>query len=94
MDESGFSLTPYVPYAWQAFGQTICLPTQGGKRFNVLGFMSARLEQRNDLVAYTTDESINSDTFIACMQNFVETRTTPTVVVLDNAPVHRSLKVS
>ena len=94
MDESGFSLTPYVPYAWQAFGKTISLPTQGGKRFNVLGFMSARPKQRNDLVAYTTDESINSDTFIACMQNFVETRKAPIMVVLDNAPVHRSLKVA
>lgn len=93
LDESGFSLTPYVPYAWQAKGQTIELPTQGGKRFNVLGFMTAKSEQDNDLVAYTTDGNFNSDAFIACMNDFVHTRSEPTVIVLDNAPVHRSEKV-
>jgi transposase len=46
------------------------------------------------LVAYTTDGNVNSDTFIACMQNFVETRKGPTVVVLDNAPMHRCEKVA
>ncbi len=93
-DESGFSLTPYVPYAWQCRGETITLPCQGGKRFNVLGFMSAKAKSTNDLVAYTTDGNVNSDTFIACMQNFVETRKGPTVVVLDNAPMHRCEKVA
>lgn len=83
-----------MPYAWQFPGQTISLPCQGGKRFNVLGFMGAKPQQPNDLVAYTTTGSITGDTFIAFMQEFVQTRTAPTVVVLDNAPVHRCKKVT
>ena len=92
-DESGFSLTPYVPYGWQEKGVTIELPSQGGKRLNVLGFMTARPGSNNDLVAYTTEGSIDGETFIACMNAFVESREQPTVIVLDNAPVHRSAKV-
>lgn len=83
-----------MPYAWQSRGETITLPCQGGKRLNVLGFMSAKPKSKNDLVAYTTQGSVNSDTFIACMQNFVETRKCRTVVVLDNAPMHRCEKVA
>jgi transposase len=93
VDESGFSLVPYVPYAWQEAGETISLPSHGGRRLNVLGFMTARPGTDNDLVAYTVEGSIDGDTFIACMKAFVESRQQPTVVVLDNSPVHRSGKV-
>lgn len=93
VDESGFSLVPYVPYAWQEAGETISLPSHGGKRLNVLGFMTARPGTDNDLVAYTVEGSIDGDTFIGCMNAFVESREQPTVVVLDNSPVHRSGKV-
>lgn len=93
-DESGFSLVPYVPYAWQEAGETIVLPSSGGKRLNVLGFMTARAGLANDLVAYTVDGSIDGDAFVACMDAFVRSRRQPTVVVLDNSPVHRSAKVA
>jgi DDE superfamily endonuclease len=39
-DESGFCLTPYLPYAWQEKGQTMRLPSGPSKRLNVLGFLS------------------------------------------------------
>jgi transposase len=94
VDESGFSLVPYVPYAWQETGETIELPSHGGKRINVLGFMTARQGSDNDLVAYTVEGSIDSEVFIACMNAFVKSRQEPTVVVLDNSPVHRSGKVA
>lgn len=94
VDESGFSLVPYLPYAWQEAGETITLPSHGGKRVNVLGFMTSRTGVDNDLVAYTIEGSVDSEVFIACMNAFVASRQTPTVVVLDNAPMHRSAKVS
>ena len=43
-DESGFCLTPYLPYAWQEKGQTIQLASRPSKRLNVLGFLSKRNE--------------------------------------------------
>ncbi|KOR27180.1 transposase, partial [Achromatium sp. WMS3] len=39
-DESGFSLEPGVPYAWQPTGETIEIPSSKSKRLNVLGFIS------------------------------------------------------
>ena len=93
-DESGFSLVPYVPYAWQEAGETITLPSSGGGRLNVLGFMTAQPGPANDLVAYTVEGSIDAEALIACTSAFVRSRAQPTVLVLDNSPVHRSAKVA
>jgi len=38
-DESGFTLEPCVPYAWQPLGKTIEIPSSKSKRLNVLGFV-------------------------------------------------------
>ena len=43
-DESGFCLTPYLPYAWQEKGRTIMLKSGPSKRVNVLGFLSKNNE--------------------------------------------------
>lgn len=40
MDESGFCLVPYLPYAWQESGETLGLPSQRSRRLNVLGRMT------------------------------------------------------
>ncbi len=48
MDESGFCLVPYLPYAWQEQGEPLGLPSQRSKRLNVLAFMN----RQNDLVPY------------------------------------------
>jgi transposase len=40
-DESGFNLTPNVPYAWQKKGTTIEIPYSRSKNINVLGFFSS-----------------------------------------------------
>jgi len=50
-DETGFSLDPYIPYAWQEKGETIELESSRGKRLSVSGFLSLQQE----FVAYTTD---------------------------------------
>ena len=38
--ESGFSLTPSVPYGWQAKGERVCLPTARSTRESVFGLLS------------------------------------------------------
>ena len=40
LDESGFCLTPYIPYAWQEKKEKIEIKSQQSKRLNVLGLMS------------------------------------------------------
>ncbi len=39
-DESGFNLTPNLPYAWSEVGQTISIPARMSKKLNVLGFLN------------------------------------------------------
>ncbi|MBE9071019.1 IS630 family transposase [Leptolyngbya cf. ectocarpi LEGE 11479] len=89
MDESGFCLVPYLPYAWQAQGETLELPSQRSKRLNVLAFMN----RQNDLVPYVFEKSITSEVVIACIDDFSQTCEKRTVIVMDQASVHRSAAV-
>ena len=66
-DESGFTLTPCIPYAWQAKNETIELPSSKSKRLNVLGFMSHRCD---DFESYVVEGSVNSEVVIACIDSF------------------------
>ncbi len=85
-DESGFSLMPSIPYAWQLKGETIELNTARSKRLNILGFMNTD----NDLHSYFFEGNINSEMAVACFDNFSQKITAPTAVVIDNAPIHTS----
>lgn len=84
MDETGFCLIPYLPYAWQEKGDTIEIETQASKRLNVIGFMN----RNNDLDVYTFECKINSEVIIACIDNFCEKLTKKTVIIIDNSPTH------
>jgi transposase len=85
-DESGFCLVPYIPYAWQEQGETIAIESGHSKRLNVLGFMN----KRNELEAYTIEGSVDSAVVIHVFNEFCKTIEGPTVVVVDNASIHRS----
>jgi hypothetical protein len=87
-DESGFSLEPCIPYGWQPFGEYVRITPVGGRRLNVFGLFS----RDNDLHAYTIEKNVDSETVIACIDDFVKTITKKTVIVLDNASIHRSEK--
>lgn len=87
-DESGFSLTPEVPYAWQAVGETIEIPSSRSKRLNVLGFYS----KQQDFHATTVQGYVDSEIVIACFDQFCDTINKKTVVVVDNASMHTSGK--
>ncbi len=90
VDESGFCLIPYVPYAWQEKGETISVESGGKRRLNILGFLS----REHGLVAYTTEENIDSDVVsdvvIAFFDTFISSLTRKTVVVMDNSRYHTS----
>jgi transposase len=87
-DESGFSLTPEVPYAWQAVGETIEIPSSRSKRLNVLGFCN----KQQDFHATTVQGYVDSEVVIACFDQFCDTINKKTIVVVDNASMHTSSK--
>ena len=86
VDETGFCLSSYIPYAWQEKGERIIVKTQRSRRINALGF----LNRKNDLEVYLFEKSINSDVIIACIDKFCETLEKKTVLVLDNSSIHTS----
>src|SRR5258706_6899037 len=43
-DGAGFTLDPYVPYAWQTLGQTIEIPAASSDPINILAFLSPDLQ--------------------------------------------------
>tara|TARA_B100001079_G_C16320599_1_gene474473 strand:- start:8 stop:586 length:579 start_codon:yes stop_codon:yes gene_type:complete len=85
-DESGFSLVPVVPYAWQPVGETIEIKSSLSKRINVLGFLS----KNKDFKCITLEGSVNSDCIISAIDALFVDVKKETWLVLDNAPVHRS----
>ncbi len=86
LDESGFCLTPYVPYSWQESEEVEGLKSHKSKRINVLGL----LNRKNDLESYIFETKITSEIVIKFLDNYVQKIDKLTVVVLDNAPIHTS----
>jgi len=88
-DESGFNLTPNLPYAWSTVGKTISIPAKMSKNLNVLGFLNIN---KSKLFASTTYDKVDSDVVIEVFNLFADTITKKTVVVVDNAAIHTSKK--
>ena len=85
-DESGFTLEPCVPYAWQEIGKTIEIPSSKSRRLNVLGFV----DRECHFESYVFEGSVNSDVVISCFNEFSKKLNKKTVVLIDNAPTHTS----
>ena len=84
VDESGFCLVPYIPYAWQDKGKYETVRSQKSKRLNVLGFLNLN----NELDSYIFECSINSEVVVACVDNFCSRIKRKTVLVMDQASIH------
>ena len=87
-DESGFNLEGYVPYGWQPKGEYIEITPAKTKGTQIFGLMNLN----NQLQSYAFKGSMSSEVVIACLDDFHTTITQPTVVVIDNAPIHHSKK--
>ena len=68
-DEAGFTLDPYIPYAWQEPGTVIEIPAQKYGRMHVLGFMN----RKNDLHPFIFEHSVHTGVVIACFEEFSKT---------------------
>lgn len=89
LDESGFSLLPYIPYGWQEIKQRITLRSCQSPRINVLGLMN----RQNELFYETYVRNIDSEVVIKFLDKFSEQLSKPTVVVMDQASIHTSDKI-
>ena len=89
-DESGFCLSPVVPYLWQPKGKTVGLPAKAhARRLNVLGFLS----RQSHLHHFQAQEKMTASFVIQSIETLLPNLLHPTVLVLDNASVHRSKRV-
>jgi transposase len=88
-DEAGFQLVPCIPYGWQPIGQRIGILPRKGKTLSIFGLLHAD----NRLVCYPTEQMTNADFIIQCIDDFVTKIEKPTVIILDNAPIHRAHKM-
>jgi transposase len=87
-DASGFSLRPVVPYAWQNINEHIMLNSGHSVRYNVLGFM----DYECNLSPYVFNGKTDTDSVIACFDDFSSELSNVTWVILDNASVHTAAK--
>lgn len=85
-DEAGFSQVPAIPYGWQPVGETLAIPSTPGRQLNVLAFM----HRQGELESYVSSQSITSAVVIACIDAFFCQVDKPTVIVMDQAPIHTS----
>ena len=87
-DESGFTLEPCVPYAWQPRGETIEVPCAKSKRLNVLGFVNRECS----FTSVVFEGSVTSAVVVASIDHFISTLQRQTTLVMDNASIHKSFE--
>lgn len=89
VDESGFSLEPYIPYRYQKKGEQMEIKSVKTKVMNVLAFLNPITHR---LITYPLEEktTMNSEVFIRFMNDFAANLTRQTVIILDNASWHKS----
>lgn len=87
-DEAGFSLNPPVGYAWQPVGETIRIPSRKGGNVSALGFLDLDCQ----LYPFEFEGMIDSDVVVAVFDRFAAQLEEPSVVILDNAPVHTAAR--
>lgn len=90
-DECRFSRQAPVPYAWQRRGQPpVVLPAErGAGGYSVLGLWQAKTPGQ-PLLAYVLNGALTAELFAAVLDEFSQHLDRPTVLVLDNASVHRA----
>ena len=90
-DECRFSRQAPVPYAWQRRGQPpVAVPAErGAGGYSVLGLWQAKVPGQ-PLLSYVLNGALTADLFAAVLDEFSQHLPRPTVLVLDNASVHRA----
>jgi transposase len=85
-DEASVALTPCVPYGWQFADEEVSMPSEQGKGINCFALLS----RDNRAVIETTAETMTSQFLFEQFERFSVGLKKLTVIVLDNAAVHRA----
>ncbi|NME72752.1 IS630 family transposase [Flammeovirga aprica] len=85
-DEVGFSLKPSMAYGWQLPKKQVRILPKNSKRINIFGLLSPC----NTLCTYSTEKTVDGSFICECINDFSSKIKRETVIVLDNAPVHRN----
>ncbi|WP_459599729.1 IS630 family transposase [Dysgonomonas reticulitermitis] len=85
-DESHFGLTPNVPYAWQHKDNQILLPCRKSIQLTVFCLLTIDSKIKYHIL----EGNMKSNDLITYLDSFCKYITKRTVIVLDNAPIHRS----
>lgn len=86
LDQSGFSLTPYIPYGWQEKNEQIVIKSRTGKRINIIGLMN----RKNQVCYEILKDTVESQDVINFLDKFSKSLLQKTVVVLDQSSIHTS----
>ena len=74
-----------MPYGWQFCGEDVYIPCERGLRLNIFGM----IDRRNRYEGFTTTENMTADKVADFLDRMSLRISKRTVVVLDNASVHR-----
>lgn len=88
-DESHVCTEGYVPYCWIFKDEEYVVPSLKEGRLNIFGMVDRNCNYHG----FTTTQSINSDKFIEFVDKFSMSLDKLTVLVVDNASLHKSKKV-
>lgn len=85
-DECQVSLLPCIPYGWQFADEEVAMPSSRGAALNCFGLLTRANERR----FATTTEKLTAAFVFEQLENLSMGLQKLTVVVLDNARVHRA----
>lgn len=88
-DETNVSEEGFVPYGWQFDDEDVCIEVQKGRSINLFGLIS----RSNDFLYKLSEKNINSSFIVEFFDNLSFKIEKKTVVVLDNASIHKAGKV-
>ncbi len=75
----------YVPYGWQFPNEDVFVPCANKNRLNIFGMISPGCEY----AGFESEESITGEKLAHFPEEYSKEITKPTVIVLDNASIHR-----
>lgn len=85
-DEARFTLQPAVPYAWQAAGERLELPSRRGGGVSTLAFVFPN----GEVSSYVSESTVDTGIVTTVMDHFCQKLKKETWVVIDNASPHTS----
>jgi len=84
MDESHFGRFSNLPYAWQPIGKYLPLEVFHEKRFTITGILN-----ENYFHYWLTENTNKQEIFIQYIEEFISKINKKTVLILDNASIHK-----